>query len=167
MGGIRMIDDRISNPFATKFVTPGRLAFAGLGEKALDGLAETLIRQHGVYQIIGPHGVGKTTLTYNLEKRVERLCGSDTAFNFSRKTIGRTGRSSFREFLTSRDVERRLWRKWVCKRRFEFGRSFLGARRRRATVVVPTACIAQELPATTNRLAADNSSSCLGRADFG
>ena len=91
MGGIGMINDRVSNPFATKFVTPGRLAFAGLGEKALDGLAETLMRQHGIYQIIGPHGVGKTTLTYDLEERVERLCGSDTAFNFFRKTIGRSG----------------------------------------------------------------------------
>ena len=89
------MDDRLSNPFATKFVTAGRLAFAGLGEQALDGLAKTLIKQKGPYQIIGPHGVGKTTLTYDLEERVERLCGSDTAFNFLRKTISRSGEVRF------------------------------------------------------------------------
>ena len=86
-----MIDDRFSNPFATKFVTAGRLAFVGLSEGTLDQLAEALIRQNGNGQIIGPHGVGKTTLTFELEQRVGRLCGTGAAFKFIRKTIGPRG----------------------------------------------------------------------------
>ena len=86
------MNDRQSNPFATKFVSAGRLAFAGLDENMLNRLAETLIQQNGHGQIIGAHGVGKTTLTYELEKRVMGLCEADSTFKFVRKTIGTRGR---------------------------------------------------------------------------
>ena len=99
--------DECSNPFATKFLSAGRLPFIGLCENTLDRLAETLIRQGCHGQIVGPHGVGKTTLTFEIEKRMERLRGTGTAFKFIRKTIGSRGgvrlaRSSMSgDFLTS------------------------------------------------------------------
>jgi len=81
-----------SNPFATKFVNAGRMAFIGFEDRALDHLAKKLIEQQGNGQITGPHGVGKTTLTHELETRVARLCGpvsgSNSVFKFVRKTIG-------------------------------------------------------------------------------
>ena len=86
-----MIDVCVSNPFATKFVNAGRLDFVGLGEAELDRLAEALMHQNGNGQIIGRHGVGKTTLTFELEKRVASLRDSDSTYNFVRKTIGPRG----------------------------------------------------------------------------
>ena len=80
-----------SNPFATRFVSSGRLRFIGLDEGALDQLAETLIQQNGNGQIVGPHGVGKTTLTYELENRIAECSVVNTPFNFVRKTIGPRG----------------------------------------------------------------------------
>jgi len=80
-----------SNPFATRFVSSGRLGFIGLAEGALDQLAETLIQQNGNGQIVGPHGVGKTTLTYELENRIAECSDVNTPFNFVRKTIGPRG----------------------------------------------------------------------------
>ena len=90
-----MMDDRLSNPFATKYVSPGQLSFVGLDESTLNGLAKTLINQNenqnGNYQIIGPHGVGKTTLTFELQKRVARLSGTEATVKFVRKTVGPRG----------------------------------------------------------------------------
>ena len=87
-----MMDDRVSNPFATKFVGAGRLPFLGMVDETLDNLAETFVQQNFNGQIIGPHGVGKTTLTFELEKRVERLNGGrGPAFKFFRKIVGQRG----------------------------------------------------------------------------
>ena len=86
-----MIDDGMSNPFATKFIHSGRLAFVGLSDDELDRLAKLLIQQNGDGQIVGRHGVGKTTLTFELEQRVTRLCDPESAFRFVRKIIGPRG----------------------------------------------------------------------------
>ena len=97
-----MINARVSNPFATKFVNAGRLDFVGLDDDTLDRLANELICQNGNGQITGGHGVGKTTLTYELEKRAKRVaefCGTDVSFKFIRKIIGPRG--------AIRSVERR------------------------------------------------------------
>ena len=77
-----------SNPFSTRFVAPGQLNFVGLDDQALDDLAEKLIQQNGNGQIIGPHGTGKTTLTFELQKRIDRLNDKNTNYRFVRKTIG-------------------------------------------------------------------------------
>ena len=86
-----MIGVPASNPFATKFVTAGRLDFVGLTDEKLDQIATTLIQQNGYGQIVGRHGVGKTTLTFELERRVARLCACDKAIQFFRKTVGPRG----------------------------------------------------------------------------
>lgn len=77
-----------SNPFSTRFLSPGKISFVGIDEPALDRLAERFIRQRGNGQIIGPHGTGKTTLTFELEKRIVRLNATSVQYRFVRKTIG-------------------------------------------------------------------------------
>ena len=79
--------DWSSNPFSTRFVSPGQLSFIGMEEGWLDELAAVLIQQNGNGQIVGPHGVGKTTLSFELERRVARLNDTRTPFRFVRKII--------------------------------------------------------------------------------
>lgn len=63
-----------SNPFATRFVRPGALAYRftaddqhGLSSPRLNQLVSQLQR-HSIAQIVGPHGSGKTTLIQSLAK---------------------------------------------------------------------------------------------------
>jgi hypothetical protein len=66
---------RGGNPFSTERVRPGALPFFGDDERSLDAVEKSFIR-HGLRgQIVGPHGVGKSTLLKNL---VERLQGAST-----------------------------------------------------------------------------------------
>ncbi len=83
-----MNDGWPSNPFSTRFVSPGQLRFIGMKQGSLDQLAVKLVQQNGNGQIVGPHGVGKTTLSFELENRVARLSDTQTPFRFVRKTIG-------------------------------------------------------------------------------
>ena len=83
-----MTPDWPSNPFSTRFLSPGQLSFVGLDDQTLDGLAEKLIQQNGNGQIVGPHGTGKTTLTFELQKRIARLNDTNTNYRFVRKTVG-------------------------------------------------------------------------------
>ena len=83
-----MTPDWPSNPFSTRFLSPGQLSFVGLDDQTLDGLAEKLIQQNGNGQIVGPHGTGKTTLTFELQKRITRLNDTNTNYRFVRKTVG-------------------------------------------------------------------------------
>ena len=98
-----MTPDWPSNPFSTRFLSPGQLCFIGWDDQTLDGLAEKLIQQNGNGQIVGPHGTGKTTLTFELQKRIDRLNDTNTNYRFLRKTIGprqtiRTGKQQVAEF---------------------------------------------------------------------
>jgi len=77
-----------SNPFSTRFLAPGKCRFVGLDEQTLNGLAEKLIQQNGNGQIVGPHGTGKTTLTFELQKRMAELSDTGDNYRFVRKTIG-------------------------------------------------------------------------------
>ena len=70
-----------------------------MDDQALNELAEKLIQQNGNGQIVGPHGTGKTTLTFELQKRMARLSDTDINYHFVRKTIGprrtiRTGKQA-------------------------------------------------------------------------
>ncbi len=69
-----------SNPFATRFVRPGEVAYRVDSESTrADELAETLVTQliasvlrNRRVAIVGPHGTGKTTLLRRLEVELKR-----------------------------------------------------------------------------------------------
>ena len=54
------------NPFSTRCVRPGRLAYEFSREMTAQQLAERLAGQGWWGQIVGPHGVGKSTLLHSL-----------------------------------------------------------------------------------------------------
>ena len=83
-----MTPDWPSNPFSTRFLSPGQLSFVGLNDQTLNRIAEKLIQQNGNGQIVGPHGTGKTTLTFELQKRIASLNNTNTNYRFVRKTVG-------------------------------------------------------------------------------
>ena len=66
-----------SNPFATRFVGPGRLPILGVTEAELSATAQRWQDAGRIGQIVGPHGAGKTTLTYALERFLEPQSGQD------------------------------------------------------------------------------------------
>jgi hypothetical protein len=55
-----------SNPFATRFVAPGKLAWHSRDGHSLDDLSRRFIELHSRAAIVGPHGSGKTTLLEHL-----------------------------------------------------------------------------------------------------
>lgn len=64
----------VSNPFATRFTRPGRIApLDGMGERIdVDELVERLRGLGGTAAIVGPHGSGKSTLLVHLAAAIER-----------------------------------------------------------------------------------------------
>lgn len=54
------------NPFATRFVAPGRLAWIGHGEQSIPALRARFRKLGRRAQIVGPHGSGKSTLLAHL-----------------------------------------------------------------------------------------------------
>ncbi len=75
-----------SNPFATRFIRPGAIAFLFAGEDSAEALIDRLRKQHWMGQIIGPHGSGKSTLLATLlpllaaaERKVVELKGKRPA----------------------------------------------------------------------------------------
>ena len=55
-----------SNPFSTRYVQPGALAFLFPGGEGADQLVERLRQSSWWGQVLGPHGAGKTTLLHTL-----------------------------------------------------------------------------------------------------
>lgn len=55
------------NPFSTRFVAPGKLPFRFADEPQKILLLQRCERHNYVGQIVGPHGSGKTTLTFAME----------------------------------------------------------------------------------------------------
>lgn len=56
----------VENPFSTRFVQPGEIPFLFVDSgQTLDALAQQLIAL-GAASIVGPHGVGKSTLCHSL-----------------------------------------------------------------------------------------------------
>ncbi len=55
-----------TNPFSTRFTRPGAIPFLFASDESLAGLIESLRQQDWRGQIIGPHGVGKSTLLRTL-----------------------------------------------------------------------------------------------------
>lgn len=57
-----MVDVDASNPFATRFVRPDAATYLTLQTPSIDELVERFDRYDRRAQILGPHGVGKSTL---------------------------------------------------------------------------------------------------------
>ncbi len=60
------------NPFSTRFVRPGALAYVFAEGASLDQTLRRLEANQGWGQIIGPHGTGKSTLLASLLRRLEQ-----------------------------------------------------------------------------------------------
>ena len=71
-----------SNPFSTKFVRPGAIEFLANQPEFLRSVLDSFRKNNFRGQILGPHGCGKTTLTFALEKEL-----SDEFDSFRRVTI--------------------------------------------------------------------------------
>lgn len=82
-----------SNPFSTRFVRPGALAYKFPPGVTAAGLVAQLLRRGGRGQIVGPHGSGKSTLLASL--RQPSTAAGYPVFTFA-----------------LRDGERRLPRDW-------------------------------------------------------
>lgn len=65
------MSSQLTNPFSTKYWTPGAIPYRFEEECRLDRLIETAARLRLV-QIVGPHGTGKTTLLESLEVHARR-----------------------------------------------------------------------------------------------
>ena len=59
------------NPFATNFISPGKLDFVFPGDDCLENLSARLATCDWRAQILGPHGSGKSTLLRNLTQRLQ------------------------------------------------------------------------------------------------
>jgi hypothetical protein len=82
------------NPFSTRFVRPGAMAYLFAPGESATGMARRLADLGWRAQIVGPHGSGKSTLLAELLPAVERA-----------------GRPAW--LVTLRDGQRRLPRDWV------------------------------------------------------
>lgn len=60
------------NPFSTKFVRPGALAYRLFPRRRLDDLLQRFETIGRAAQIVGPHGSGKSTLLADLVRRWEQ-----------------------------------------------------------------------------------------------
>lgn len=75
-----------SNPFSTRFLCPSKNRFIVADKQQLESFVENFT-QNGFYgQLIGPHGCGKTTLSYAIERMI--LAKHSNHVVFHRKTIG-------------------------------------------------------------------------------
>lgn len=69
----------VSNPFATRYVAPGRLDWCEREPGELDHLVERYAALGYRAQIIGPHGTGKTTLLHHLIPNLGVIVNRETA----------------------------------------------------------------------------------------
>jgi hypothetical protein len=61
------------NPFATRYVRPGRIGYRFPAGQDSERLIERLRSQHWWGEIVGPHGSGKSTLVETLCAQLERV----------------------------------------------------------------------------------------------
>lgn len=57
------------NPFSTRFIQPGAIEYLE-DELSVAELAQQLVNDRRVFQIVGPHGSGKTSLTIAIGKQL-------------------------------------------------------------------------------------------------
>jgi hypothetical protein len=81
---------KLENPFSTCFTKPGQIPFIESESNQLDEIVDRFINAEYVGQIVGPHGSGKTTLTFDIQRRIATQSGH--GIHFLRKTVGENGK---------------------------------------------------------------------------
>ena len=61
------------NPFATRFVAPGRIEWYSQEIQTIESLVQRFLQMRLRAQIVGPHGSGKTTLLHSLVPRLGKI----------------------------------------------------------------------------------------------
>lgn len=107
------------NPFSSRFVEPGAMAYRFFGSVLLDELVQKLETHHGWGQIVGPHGSGKSTL---LESLLPRLTGWNVCrfrLTMARQHLPEQFWSVARGktvLVVDGFEQLHFWRKWQAKR---------------------------------------------------
>jgi hypothetical protein len=66
MNAARTMSAASDNPFSTRHTQPGAIAYLFPPGESLEGVLERLLAAAGPFEIIGPHGAGKSTLVATL-----------------------------------------------------------------------------------------------------
>lgn len=108
--------DETTNPFSTRFVAPGRLPFLFESEAQKHRIIKRLFELQTRCAIVGPHGVGKTTLLRQLEQELKQLSKPTRWFEFHASDSSSPQRiSDFREgevtFIDGFE-QLSIWRRW-------------------------------------------------------
>lgn len=112
-------NDQTFNPFETRWIRPDRLEYVTIQQKSVPELLEQALDHEKPMEIVGPHGVGKTTLAYSLHREATNRkidaqlirCGQ-SGFDKIRKSLQITGK------LTILDEYEKLtrWQRFQVKR---------------------------------------------------
>ncbi len=97
---------RPANPFATRYVAPGKLAWIECGT-SLEQLADRFHQLGGRCQIIGPHGSGKSTLLEHLIPKLGQVVYREHACEYASNHHSQTP-SAFAE-IPSGDSQAVCW----------------------------------------------------------
>lgn len=105
---------QLANPFSTCFVKPGQIPLFGFEIERLKGIAESFLSAGWMGQIVGPHGVGKSTLTISVLEQLAAIQSQSTKSEsvlVRRLTIdsNRTARQHVVQHLGVGEVCRVVW----------------------------------------------------------
>lgn len=116
---LNSMNDRVSNPFCTRFIRPGAIPFHFPAGISAGTLIEHLKCQHWTGQIVGPHGTGKSTLLSELQPAI--LAEGKTPLNWNLRDGRFTNQPQpcFRTTLNSASIliidgfeQLSVWRRW-------------------------------------------------------
>ena len=174
---------RDANPFATRWIRPGAIAYQFPAGASAEQLVEQLGRQRWRGQIVGPHGSGKTTLVHALIpplQRAGRHVEHFTLHDGQRRLPVDAHRRSAWDDSTLVLVDgyeqlgrwHRFWLRWTCRR---CGSGLLATAHRSVGLpeLFQTAITAESarrivkdlLPADSDMIAADDVARCLNQHD--
>jgi energy-coupling factor transporter ATP-binding protein EcfA2 len=112
-----------SNPFSTRFVRPGALAFHFAGDQSAERLVRDLQSAGWWGAIIGPHGSGKSTLLATLAeplasagRRVWTICLRDAERRLPADWTAAAHRAGANLVVIDGYEQLRTWRRWLIKR---------------------------------------------------
>ena len=94
-------DEQIVNPFETRWIRPDTIEYAQTdlpAESRLPALMDKVLNSTSSWEIVGPHGVGKTTLAHSLYRIATNRCIStklircgQAPFSENRKSVQLSG----------------------------------------------------------------------------